>query len=91
MQITFWNIKLKWIRYIDCTGIYCYISFFQLCSNAKSNEATDTINAVSVHIRLTDYVKHLTHFYNMTTISEEYLVTAMNYMDNQHRVSLGVL
>ena len=66
---------------------YCNI-FFQLCLNAKSKEATaENINAISIHIRLTDYVSHLTHFYNMTTISEEYLVAAMNYMDNQYKVS----
>ena len=63
--------------------------FFQLCLNAKSKEATaENINAISIHIRLTDYVSHLTHFYNMTTISEEYLVAAMNYMDKQYKVSL---
>ena len=66
---------------------YCNI-FFPLCLNAKSKEETsENINAISIHIRLTDYVSHLTHFYNMTTISEEYLVDAMNYMDNQYKVS----
>ena len=75
-------------------GIYDYYCniFFQLGLNAKSKEATEeNINAISIHIRLTDYVSHLTHFYNMTTISEDYLVAAMNYMVNQYKVSFSDL
>ena len=77
---------IKSIAWEYMTTIVIY--FFQLCLNAKSKEASaENTNAISIHIRLTDYVSHLTHFYNMTTISEEYLVDAMNYMDNQYKVS----
>ena len=60
--------------------------YFLIHFHTKSGEATENINAISIHIRLTDYEKHLKHYYNMTTISKEYLVTAMTYMDKKYKV-----
>ena len=50
--------------------------------------AKDEITAVSIHVRLTDYKKHLSHYYNMSTVSEEYLTTAMEYMSKKYKVNI---
>ena len=47
----------------------------------------DEITGISIHVRLTDYKKHLSHYYNMSTISEEYLTTAMEYMSKKYKVN----
>ena len=62
--------------------------YFLIHFHTKSEEAAENINAISIHIRLTDYEKHLKHYYNMTTISKEYLITAMTYMDKKYKVCL---
>ena len=64
------------------------IFIFLIHFHIKSEEAAENINAISIHIRLTDYEKHLKHYYNMTTISKEYLVTAMTYMDKKYKVCI---
>ena len=47
----------------------------------------ENITAISIHIRLTDYKKHLEHYYNMSTASKEYLSNAIDYMDKKYDVS----
>ena len=47
----------------------------------------EDVTAISIHIRLTDYKKHLKHYYNMSTASKEYLSNAIDYMDQKYDVS----
>ena len=76
------NVYLKFFQRLG--NIFIFLIHFHI----KSEEAAENINAISIHIRLTDYEKHLKHYYNMTTISKEYLVTAMTYMDKKYKVCL---
>ena len=52
--------------------------------SAKVENAT----AISIHVRLTDYEKHLSFNYNMSTVSTEYLENAMVYMEQMYPVGL---
>ena len=63
----------QWIKLIYC---------FQENGITKND-----ITTVSIHVRLTDYKTHLSHNYNMSTVSEEYLTTAMEYMSNKYKVN----
>ena len=51
-------------------------------------EAGENVTLVSMHIRLTDYKKHLEQYYNMSTASEEYLNSAIDYMNQKYDVSI---
>ena len=48
----------------------------------------ENVTLISMHIRLTDYKKHLEQYYNMSTASEEYLNSAIDYMSQKYDVSL---
>ena len=48
----------------------------------------ENVTAISIHVRLTDYEKHLSFNYNMSTVSTEYLGNAMVYMEQMYPVGL---
>ena len=54
----------------------------------KYEENKKNVTMISIHIRLTDYESHLKHYYNMTTISKDYLMSAMEYFHQKYNVSI---
>ena len=93
-------IKLP-VYVMDIKGFYPYID--ELVNNVlkirdvhmeKAKEIMNRIKPhsmevmVSIHIRLTDFAKHLKKLWNMKFASDEYFANAMKYFRNKYKVGM---
>ena len=54
----------------------------------KRNESMGDVTIVSIHVRLTDYKRHLKQRFDMEPIPAKWFSTAMNYFSNRYQVNL---
>ena len=54
----------------------------------KRNESMGDVTIVSIHVRLTDYKRHLKKLFNLEPIPAKWFSTAMNYFNNRYQVNL---
>ena len=96
-------IKLP-VYVLDIKGFYPYVN--ELVNNVLKfknihmHHATTIINRlnpklnkvmVSIHIRLTDFAKHLKKLWNMTYASDEYFERAMKYFHSKYEVRFVIM
>ena len=96
-------IKLP-VYVLDIKGFYPYVN--ELVNNVLKfknihiHRATTIINRlnpklnnvmVSIHIRLTDFAKHLKKLWNMTYASDEYFERAMQYFHSKYEVRFVIM
>ena len=64
-------------------------AIFQVAKNGYSaSHKHSNITMVSIHVRLTDYMNHLSGMYNQTYMSMEFLTKAMTYCNKYQVVSM---
>ena len=96
-------IKLP-VYVLDIKGFYPYVN--ELVNNVLKfknihmHRATTIMNRlnpklnnvmVSIHIRLTDFAKHLKKLWNMTYASDEYFERAMQYFHSKYEVRFVIM
>ena len=54
----------------------------------KRNESMGDVTIVSIHVRLTDYTRHLKKLFDLEPIAAKWFTTAMKYFKNKHQVNL---
>ena len=89
---------------LDIKGFYPYVN--ELVNNVLKfknihmHRATTIMNRlnpkltnvmVSIHIRLTDFAKHLKKLWNMTYASDEYFERAMQYFHSKYEVRFVIM
>ena len=52
----------------------------------KRNKTTDDVTVVSIHVRLTDYKRHLKLLFNLEPIKSTWFTIAMEYFSNKYQV-----
>ena len=65
-------------------------TIFQVAKNTfratHKHKIVGNVTMVSIHVRLTDYMNHLSGMYNQTYMSMEFLTKAMTYCTNKYQV-----
>ena len=57
----------------------------------KRNQSMGNVTVVSIHIRLTDYKRHLKELFDLEPIPAKWFTTAMNYFNNKYQVNISKL
>lgn len=57
----------------------------------KRNQSMGNVTVVSIHIRLTDYKRHLKELFDLEPIPAKWFTTAMNYFNNKYQVNVSKL
>ena len=55
----------------------------------KRNQSMGNVTVVSIHIRLTDYKRHLKELFDLEPIPAKWFTTAMNYFNNKYQVNIS--
>ena len=54
----------------------------------KRNESMGDVTIVSIHVRLTDYKRHLKQLFDLELIPAKWFTTAMKYFNSKYQVNL---